>query len=317
MVNCPISNLEATVHKGSNPDRFVVDCLICGRFDISEDAAEDYSPRLKNEPHLRALLSHTIRKMQTSTRRPFLNGPLVEQILNENTLPTVGEQANYLIQWFGNQLKATDPASLIEVDFRSLAAEIGAMDWKGSLYIANELDSRGKLQWPGKTMGSVQSIGLTFDGWTYYEELQKSYEEGSIAFMAMQYGEEDIEKIYRECFKPAVSLTGFELLLLNEKPKAGLIDNRMRVEIRRSRFLIADLTHENRGAYWEAGFAEGLGKHVFYTCEESKFEKIKTHFDTEHQHTVKWDINHLDKAAEELKATIRATLPGEAKMSDD
>jgi len=33
---------------------------------------------------------------------------------------------------------------------------------------------------------------------------------------------------------------------------------RMRLEIRRSRFAVVDLTHGNRGAYWEAGFAEGL-----------------------------------------------------------
>ena len=59
-------------------------------------------------------------------------------------------------------------------------------------------------------------------------------------------------------------------------PKAGLIDDRLRVEIRTSRFLIADLTHENAGAYWEAGFAEGLGKPVIYTCEKSKFDTAKT-----------------------------------------
>ena len=33
-------------------------------------------------------------------------------------------------------------------------------------------------------------------------------------------------------------------------------------EIRACRFLIADLSDDNAGAYWEAGFAEGLGKPV-------------------------------------------------------
>ena len=50
-----------------------------------------------------------------------------------------------------------------------------------------------------------------------------------------------------------------------------MIDDRLRVEIQSARFLIADLTHENRGAFWEAGYAEGLGKPVIYTCEESVF----------------------------------------------
>ena len=102
-----------------------------------------------------------------------------------------------------------------------------------------------------------------------------------------------------------------------DRPKAGLIDDRLRVEIQTSRFLIADLTHENAGAYWEAGYAEGLGKPVIYTCEKAKFEEQKTHFDTNHHLTVVWDADNLSEAADELKATIRATLPGEAKLTDE
>jgi hypothetical protein len=32
---------------------------------------------------------------------------------------------------------------------------------------------------------------------------------------------------------------------------------------------------------------------------------------------VTWDDENLQEAAEELKATIRATLPGEAKLKDE
>ena len=96
-----------------------------------------------------------------------------------------------------------------------------------------------------------------------------------------------------------------------------MIDNRLRVEIRRSRFMIAELTDSNRGAYWEAGFAEGLGLPVIYTCEESYFREKRTHFDTGHQHTVVWREDEMENAIEDLKATIRATLPADAKLSDD
>jgi nucleoside 2-deoxyribosyltransferase len=98
--------------------------------------------------------------------------------------------------------------------------------------------------------------------------------------MAMGYGNAHVDRAFSG-FIGAVAQTGFELRRLDQKPKAGLIDLRMRVEIRSAKFLVADLTDENRGAYWEAGFAEGLGKKVYYTCEASKFDKAKTHFDTE------------------------------------
>ena len=57
---------------------------------------------------------------------------------------------------------------------------------------------------------------------------------------------------------------------------------------------------------------------VIYICEEEKFKVKKTHFDTNHHLTVQWkdDPESLNKFAEELKATIRATFPDEAKMED-
>ncbi len=88
----------------------------------------------------------------------------------------------------------------------------------------------------------------------------------------------------------------------DDRLEAGLIDNRMRVEIRNSRFVIADLTHDNRGAYWEAGYGEGLGKPVIYLCKAEVFRAKSTHFDTSHHLTIQWDPAALNRFAEDLKA---------------
>jgi hypothetical protein len=92
----------------------------------------------------------------------------------------------------------------------------------------------------------------------------------------------------------------------------------MKVEIRNCRFLIADLSHANLGAYWEAGYAEGLGKPVIYTCERSVFldPQRQPHFDTNHHLTVLWNLDEMDLFCSNLKATIRATLP-DARQTDD
>ena len=83
---------------------------------------------------------------------------------------------------------------------------------------------------------------------------------------------------------------------MDDRPIAGLIDDRMRVEIRSADFIVADLTHDSPGAYWEAGFAEGLGKPVIYTCEQTKFQTSRTHFDTNHHLTIVWDTKDPDQA---------------------
>jgi nucleoside 2-deoxyribosyltransferase len=138
--------------------------------------------------------------------------------------------------------------------------------------------------------------------------------------MAMKYGDAELNALVAKHFAPEVRKTGFDLRRLDQSQPAGLIDDQLRVLIRTSRFLVCDLTHVNRGAYWEAGFAEALGRPVIYTCRKDVFEDRKhehhPHFDTNHMVTVIWDPGDPAKAASRLKHTVRATLPSEAQLSD-
>jgi nucleoside 2-deoxyribosyltransferase len=95
---------------------------------------------------------------------------------------------------------------------------------------------------------------------------------------------------------------------IRDTAKAGIIDNLLRAQIRDSAFVLVDLTHDNSGAYWEAGYAEGLGKPVLYLCEKNKFAEKQTHFDTNHCTTVIWDVENPSRFSEELVATIRRSL---------
>jgi nucleoside 2-deoxyribosyltransferase len=104
--------------------------------------------------------------------------------------------------------------------------------------------------------------------------------------------------------------TGYDLRTVIQC--AGLVDAVIEDELRRCRFLVADLSDDNSGAYWEAGFAEGLGKPAICVCRRD----VKTHFDADHRQTIRWDLNKLDETATQLKAVIRNTLLGDANQSD-
>jgi nucleoside 2-deoxyribosyltransferase len=134
--------------------------------------------------------------------------------------------------------------------------------------------------------------------------------------MAMRFGDRELDNVVETCFRPAVGRAGFELRKLTDQQPAGLIDNQLRAALLSGRFVVADLTHGSHGAYWEAGFAEGLGRPVFYTCKREAWEVSKTHFDTNHMLTIIWDTADLSRAERELTATIRATLRSEATQTD-
>ena len=125
----------------------------------------------------------------------------------------------------------------------------------------------------------------------------------------MQFDDPRLERFVEEVLKPAVEEDlGCRLHDMRDVARAGLIDNIMRVQIRDARFVVAELTHDNRGAYWEAGFAEGLGKPVIYICEKSKFDQYTTHFDTNHCTTVTWSMEDPEGFQRELVATLRRSL---------
>lgn len=141
------------------------------------------------------------------------------------------------------------------------------------------------------------------------------------AFMAMDFNEDDIRDYFNQHLRGAVAQTGFQLRTTDHPGKtADLIDNRMRVDLRTSRFVVCDLTHGNRGAYWEAGFAEGIGRPVFYICRrdvrDSTDKDTRPRFDAAHQAIVAWDSTDPAAGLAELKDMIRATLPAEATMED-
>lgn len=240
----------------------------------------------------------------------------------DTPLPDPHTQANNYILFLGENARA--PALFVTAPFEAMAAILGTSDearegdfGEGVKYVLQELGKRGLIEAPGPAAGPAGVVRrLTFDGWARYHELLERRVESRMAFMAMSYSNPDVDRAFKEAFRPAAAATEFDLQRLDATPKAGIIDLRLRVEIRKARFLVCDLTDENRGAYWEAGFAEGLGRPVIYTCEADKFDRAKTHFDTEHMLTIKWRLDALATAADELKTVIRYTLQTEARLTD-
>ena len=125
----------------------------------------------------------------------------------------------------------------------------------------------------------------------------------------MQFDDPDLDDFVRDVVKPAVKRgIGYDLVDMRDIARAGIIDNIMRVRIRDATFVIVDLTHDNRGAYWEAGYAEGMGKPVVYICEKTKFDEKGTHFDTNHCTTIPWSKDDPERFSRELVATVQRSL---------
>lgn len=132
-------------------------------------------------------------------------------------------------------------------------------------------------------------------------ELQKNQTNNKNVFVAMKFGEETKE--LREKIKEG--LKEFNVRIMDEIEHNHQIIPEMLYEIRNSRFVIAELSHHNNGAYYEAGYALGLGKEVIHICDKKEL-KSGLHFDVAQVNTIFYDS--IDEIPEKLRKSIEATI---------
>lgn len=234
----------------------------------------------------------------------------VDEMLPNLQLPSPSEQAVNILKFFGDQIQTSgEPAKNPGKSFVSM---IGAPNRAGALRLVRQLADDGLLIIANRSYQSTadepDGIDLSLKGWTQWEAERRGKIIGSHGFIALQFGDAELDNFLKDVIKPAVDQLGYRLEDMRDAARAGIIDNVMRARIRDAAFVLVDLTHANLGAYWEAGYAEGLGKTVLYLCKRDVFDNKSTHFDTNHCTTVMWDTSTPEAFADDLLATLRRSL---------
>ncbi len=151
-------------------------------------------------------------------------------------------------------------------------------------------------------------VTVTIDGYSRIGDLEAEIDSAQV-FVAMWFGDE-MGKVYEEGIKPAIENAGYQPMRIDRKPDLDKIDDEIIGEIRRSLFLVADMTHGKCGArggvYYEAGFAYGLGKPVIFTCRKDMIKKI--HFDTRQYDHIRWEEENLEELRKQLCDRILARI---------
>ncbi|MDR1898221.1 MAG: hypothetical protein LBR10_15700 [Prevotellaceae bacterium] len=139
------------------------------------------------------------------------------------------------------------------------------------------------------------------NGWIEIGKLiQRNYSKQ--VFVAMSFDDtmipayQAIEKAVKEC--------DFIPIRIDKKEHNNEISGEILYEIRKSHFVISDVTAHKNGVYFEAGFAIGQKKPVIWSCHKDDFEKV--HFDTRQYNHIVWkDENDLYK---KMKDRIMGTI---------
>ena len=169
-------------------------------------------------------------------------------------------------------------------------------------YYADYLNDCDCIEWERHTPPLTESIliKLTAEGYKRVDELQRDTGFGRNALVAMKFGDDTV--LLRESIKRGIRDAGYNPILIDEVEHNNLITPELLSHIRHSRFVVVDLTHQNNGAYFEEGYAMGLGKPVIQLCKKD----TKLHFDIAQKNTIIW--NEEDDIPLRLTNRIKATI---------
>ncbi len=285
-----------------------VECPRCGTYNIDDRTlSHEPDPFIKERLYLISAVARwnsergnvfTVKPLLLRDRSEFEAGilsmcPHNKQEIMNHILTYIAEKTPYTGAWITINKELDYPLFYCE-NKEALQFYIGHLEF---LTLIGSDQSGDENLWKGRLSGY---------GWIRVEELAKTNIESTQAFVAMWFTDET-NSAYSEGIAELEEDTGFSMLRIDMKQFNEKICDRIIAEIRKSRFLIADVTGHRQGVYFEAGYAMGLGLPVIWTCREDQI--YECHFDTRQYNHITW--TNASELHEKLKNRILATI-GEA-----
>ena len=208
---CPVCDESLQPQATQNNHSWVLyNCSNCGAYRLTAECSADISAHLKN-PLDKAKLSYAIRRMRKNNEPPIISYDLAESILKNTNLPIASEQIENLILYLGQSL--LEPGEKVPLEPSALRATLGSLTTNGAAWVLKEAFNlgfvRGAEMIAMNTPYALLNATLTIQGWEKFKGLQATTSGSTRAFMAMKFGDSQLDNVFVEFFKPAAKRAGF------------------------------------------------------------------------------------------------------------
>lgn len=305
-LDCPVCTGAARVLSSGNVDGVetdTLDCCRCGCYPVARPAMA----LIRSSDHQRRTqLSAWLRERHVyGVEVPALGGDFLAGLLGSLPVYTPREKQ-------GRLLKAIERLT----DYPGAAVTMTPdcdypLAWAGNeqelQYYVKALLDRALLDFPYPGLQtqteSPYPVLITPAGWKQLEDDRTDLASNTQAFVAMSF-DPGLRAVYEQAIAPAIARTGYRAHRMDVEPHLERIDVKIVAEIRASRFLVADVTQQKAGVYYEAGFAQGLGIPVIWSVRRDDVDNV--HFDTRQYNHIVWDTP--SDLGEKLSDFILATI---------
>lgn len=296
---CPICKAAAEVSKdtGGRIDQLVVECKNCGLYKVDGPYAIYLSQEDIKEP--RHVLAGALRNASELGQVITLDGNNVQRLIDEAPVPrTLFEAMDRMLLYLAAE--APNFVYPVNLEHEHFWPILFATNAEESEYYLLKMKDAGLIQWE-----SGQSLSLSLAGWERVEELRATGAKSDQGFVAMWF-DPSTDDAWEHGFKPALTENGYDAVRVDLVHHNQKICDRIIAEIRSSGLVVADFTGNRSGVYYEAGYAQGLGIPVIWTCREDDIDEL--HFDTRQYNHIVWsDPSNLNsQLSDRIEATVSA-----------
>jgi len=290
---CPVCKYETPQIVPTDNDGFEVDCQRCGPFRIGRRAVFGLPRETSN-------LSAWIRQQHEFSRDPpQISQHSLDAILRLLPEYTVADKQRLLLNAIGRRSTPGEKVDLAyDTDYPLAWAQTG----NELRFLLDALRDRGLVRRSGQTGGAIRWT-LAPDGWDYLDEQRFTDPATKQVFVAMWF-DDSMNEAWQRGIKPALEHVGYRPVRVDTEPHLQRIDAKIEADIKDSRFIVADVTGQRQGVYFEAGYAMGLGLPVVWSVRKEDLGNV--HFDTRQFNHVVWSDSSDLKA--QLEATVVAVI---------
>ena len=278
-IKCPICSTNAELNHSEDFGRKKdYKCPVCGPYSVTETT----ETTLKNNP-VNYRLSAWIREHREYGREPpKITTYLLDDVLKNLPDYKVSEKQILLLRAI--ERRTDYPGAEVQINKEDYPLAWAKND-EEIIFLLRELAERRLIFIDYDFLrAGIMKTKILADGWDYLEKHSSPPTFINQVFVAMSFGKE-LDPVWENGIKPAVEKAGYKPHRVDKEPHIDRIDAKIIADIKDSKFVIADVTQQKQGVYFEAGFALGLKIPVIWCARKDE----KLHFDTRQYNHILWE----------------------------
>lgn len=290
---CKLNTPDIIEHSYGGKDGRSIECPLCGKYVITGSA----EGALK-EPNMK--LAAWVRDQNEHDITPTISSNTPNEI---NKRPDYSITDKFTILLRAIERRTKHPGFTVDLDINKDFPLAWATCADELHYLIESLNSQEYILLTARSLGGTRHIVISPKGWEFLSSLANSPAFANQAFVAMWF-DSQMDNAWEQGIKPAIELAGYHPIRVDKELHVERIDAKIVADIKDSKFLVADVTGQRAGVYFEAGFAIGLGRPVIWCVRKDELTDV--HFDTRQYNHIVWE--EPEELQEKLYQLIRAVV---------